>query len=123
MKGRVFDQIIKATIFLTAPKVRTPEVTNRELVEAKHVSYWYLTDNTSKKIWSLVGASSDEESTVGSTLNDEVLAVGVLLLYQELSSSNEIVKHGLLFLLGAGMMPVLAVLPTSTNTGDDKHTA
>lgn len=72
MKWRVLYQVVKA-ILLSAAVVSYPKVTDCKLMEAKHVCYWYLTDDRAEKVRTLVCDCCDQHASVGATIYDRAL--------------------------------------------------
>lgn len=99
-----------------------PGVADGELVEAEHVGDWHLTDHSCVEVWPLVGAGGDEEATVGTTLDNKVLVIRDSFLLKILSSSYEIIKSRLMFLLDCGFVPILAEFATTSDVGEGVDT-
>jgi len=104
---------------LTAKTKRT----DRKLVEAEHIVDSDLRQNHTKEVGPLVGASSDQEPAVASTLRDQLARRRPFLVDEELGARLEVVKHVLLVAHGAGVAPRGAVLAPAAEVGDGDDAA
>ena len=66
---------------------------------------------------------SDEQTSVRSALNCEVIAVGVLLRDQIFSGRSKVVEHILFFVEHAGAVPVFAEFCSASQVGDGIYAA
>lgn len=82
-----------------------------------------LRQNHTKEVGPLVGASSDQEPAVASTLRDQLARRRPFLVDEELGARLEVVKHVLLVAHGAGVAPRGAVLAPAAEVGDGDDAA
>lgn len=90
----------------------------RTHVEAQHVEDADVGDGGAVKLGSLVDACTDEEAAVGAAIDGDLALGGDLLRDEVLGRALEVVKHVLLALFRAGLVPALAILGTAADVGD-----
>src|SRR5690606_2830163 len=71
--------------------------------------------------WSLQHACCHQESAVTTALNGQLRGSRVLVVNEVFSSGDKVVKHVLLLLLDALLVPFDTVFATATNIGQSKH--
>src|SRR5208282_4239157 len=70
------------------------------------------------KVWALRHAGADEQSTVRSSLDGELVPGREFLGDQPLGRGDEVVEDVLLVGTGPGLVPLLAVLAAAAEVGD-----
>ena len=90
----------------------------RTHVEAQHVEDADVGDRSAVKLGRLVDACTDEEPAVGPAVDGDLALGGDLLRDEVLGRPLEVVKHVLLALFRAGLVPTLAILGTAADVGD-----
>src|SRR5690242_4807454 len=90
---------------------------------AQHVEQWNLADYRTKQLGTLYERSTHQQSTIASTLNRQLICVGVLFPDQVLGGGDEIVKYVLLTIEHSGAMPLLTVFRATAKVGQREHSS
>lgn len=92
---------------------------SRQCLDRKEFPYHTdSSDGCSVEFGTLVDASTNKQSTVGSTVNGELLALGVLLSDEVLSSGLEVVENVLLVSLDSALVPRVTILATTADVSN-----
>ena len=81
---------------------------------AKHVHHADLRHGHSEEVGTLVHNRADEQTAIGTTVQSQVFRRGVFIINKVFGASDAIVKNILFLQLGAGNVPILAVLVAAT---------
>ena len=83
-------------------------------MKPKHIHYAHCGKACAKQIGPLRHASTYQQSTIATTLNRQLRALGVFFINEPLRPSNKIIKDILFKKLGARFMPSIAILTTTS---------
>lgn len=116
--GDVLDEVVKVYGLITTPVVAHPSSPDGVPVEAEHVEHPHVCNHAAEQLGGLVQARSDEESSVRSSRDGDLVRRCDLLRVQVLGSEDEVIKDILLLLLDSSEVPGLPVLASSSDVGD-----
>ena len=102
---------------VAAAIVGRPVPADGEEVIAKHVHNAHLRHCCTPQVGALVHHSTHEEATVATAVAGDFAFLSIALSNEPLGSSDEVVEYVLLLHLGAGLVPLLAILATTTQVG------
>ena len=86
------------------------------------LQHTHLCEDASIEVWPLVGTSSNEESTVGATLNGQLAGGAIAVGDKVLCTCLKVVKRVLLAEVRSSIAPLAAVLTPPSQVGHRKHT-
>ena len=89
----------------------------------QHVEHAHRRQSGTEKIRSLSDDGAHEEAAVAAALDRQLRRRGVAVGYQPLGRGDEIVENVLFLELGAGHVPLAAVLTTTAEIGDHQYAA
>ena len=75
----------------------------------QHVHHTDLRHGHAKEVGTLVDDGTDEQTTIGTTIQSQILRRGVIVLNEVFSAGDTVVEDILLLQLGAGDMPFFTV--------------
>ena len=100
-----------------------PEAAGGELVETQHVHDADGGQTGAEQVRPLRHGGADEQTAVAAALDGELVRPRVLVVDEPLRRGDEIVEDVLLAQLGAGLVPLLAVLAAAAQIGLRVHAA
>lgn len=113
VQWRILEEVINSTL-IGVSEIRTPEVSDRELLESEHICNWHLTDHACKQLRPLVGASCCQGSSIRPAVDDQGFVVCQFFIGEVFCSCNEIIKDILFLFFGSSFMPFFPVLATAS---------
>lgn len=122
MQWRIFEQVIEMFFHIWAAIVAAPSVTNGEFVETQHVQHAHLRYRSAEQIGPLIDAGANQKTSIGATLNDQLLAFGVFVLDEVLSGRLKIIENILFVEQTAAVVPFLAIFTTAANIRTGQYT-
>ena len=84
---------------------------------AEHIHYPYIGKGYSYQVWSLGHYGAYKQTSIGTSFDSEFFLGSIFVIYQVLTSTNEVVKYILFLELGARIMPFLTIFATTTDVG------
>ena len=112
--GTVGTQHLEGARFLDIAILFLPSPTDRELVEAKHVMHADGRRSCRVQLGALIQTDTHQEPAIAAPVNHQMVSIRILGVFEILCGRNEVIEDVLLFLLHAGLVPVLAILATAT---------
>src|SRR5699024_1659562 len=108
MQGRILiHELEMVRMFLSISKLRRPETTNREFMEAKHICHRHKAKSCPIQLRTLGNTCPDKQSTITATHDCQPLRSSIPLINQPFSRSDKIIKHILFLIQNTIQMPGL----------------
>ena len=90
---------------------------------AHHIEQRKRADHGAKQLGMLRERRAYQQSAVAAAGDGQLLRPGVMVAHQPLRGRDEIIKHVLLLLQHAGVVPLFAELAATPQVGQGKHAA